>query len=145
VATHDGLVLLSIAFCQFSGGFPEYYIYRPGGAGADDHPSLDLIPQPSNKRLVDRRWTAGFLSCSHGGGGYQYHYHIAALAKSMQAKGVFDLHVFSSKTGIWTVRNPTVASLPEADAAAIDFDGYIFFPIKSALLLKSLSIHSASA
>jgi hypothetical protein len=45
----------------------------------------------------------------------------------MQAKGVFDLYVFSSKTGTWTVRNPTVASLPEADAAAIDFDGYIFF------------------
>ncbi|KAM0850534.1 hypothetical protein ACQ4PT_053018 [Festuca glaucescens] len=114
VSTHNGLVLLSIAFSKNNSKLPEFYMYQPGVDKGDDNDRLlELIPQPSDMRLVDQRCAVGLLP-SHGGSG---DYHIAALTMSMQAKGVFDLYVFSSKTKSWTVRKP---SLP-----AVDSQGYM--------------------
>jgi hypothetical protein len=119
VSTHDGLVLLSIAFCENNCKFPEYYMYQPGvDLGDDEDRLLELIPQPDDRRLVDQRCRVGLLS-SHGGSG---DYYIAALTMSMQAKGGFELYVFSSKTKNWTVKKPTVSL---SEDAAVDFGDFM--------------------
>uniref|UniRef100_A0ACD5X205 Uncharacterized protein n=1 Tax=Avena sativa TaxID=4498 RepID=A0ACD5X205_AVESA len=117
ISTHDELVLLSIAFAKKKNcRSPEYYIYQPFSDPGDDADRfLELIPQPSDCRLVDEHNTVGLLS-SHGG------YHIAVITMSMKPRGVFDLYVFSSETKIWTVKNPTVSLPMDAD---VDFDDYM--------------------
>ncbi|KAM0856734.1 hypothetical protein ACQ4PT_048923 [Festuca glaucescens] len=114
-STDGGLVLLSVAIYSDRFRFSEYYLYQPGGSGTAA-PSLDLVPQPSGRRLVDELCIASLPP--HGGG-----YHVDIL--TMEESGEFDLYVFSSDTQTWTLKKPVL--LREDDEAAALADEYMTY------------------
>ncbi|CAN6176242.1 unnamed protein product [Urochloa humidicola] len=78
----------------------DYFIYRAGGGGADDPPSLTLIPHPRPDCFGD-----GDVGVLPRGGGL---YTIASLL--ITGADEFELRLFDSEVGSWVTKTVTLAA-----------------------------------
>ncbi|KAM0929809.1 hypothetical protein ACQ4PT_001412 [Festuca glaucescens] len=112
-STHGGLILLSMPMGPKRSQFSQYYVYQPGCRhGSAGAPWLELVPPLMDTGLLGEPCAVGLLS--HDGaesGGY----YVAVLTS--QGGGKFELCLFCSETGTWTIKNPLLI-LEEEDEAA---------------------------
>jgi hypothetical protein len=88
--SRDDLILFDV--CLDRGAISDYFIYH----AHPKHPSLHMITDPAEPCASSFRNT-GIVRC--GGGADDF-----AVAAPYWDKGVFNLTVFSSRTGAWTTR-----------------------------------------